>query len=40
MKLQDKDYYAGYKKKATNKKLGNVFGGFSAGLTILLLLLL
>lgn len=37
--LADKDYRAGYKKKATNKKLGNVFGGFAVGLTAILLVL-
>jgi hypothetical protein len=39
-KLTDKDYREGYKKKATGKKLGNALGGFGAGLTTLILLLL
>jgi hypothetical protein len=39
-KLQDKDYRAGYKKNATNKKLTNVFGGFSLGLITFLALVL
>lgn len=40
IKLQDKDYRAGYKKNATNKKLTNVFGGFSAGLIVFLAMVL
>lgn len=39
-KFQDKDYRAGYKKKATNKKIGNAFGGFAIGLTTFIILLL
>lgn len=37
--LADKDYAAGYKKKATNKKLGNALGGFAVGLTTILFIL-
>ena len=41
MKLLDnKNYYAGYKEKATKKKLANVFGGFGVGLGIFLMMVL
>jgi hypothetical protein len=38
--MPDKNYQAGYKKKATNKKLSNVFTGFAAGLGVFLMLVL